>query len=65
MDYDGEKDAKVQKTKFQLEAALGVKFESLLGKMLINVKHFVFFCVGRNRLRKAQQLGRMMRGGCR
>jgi hypothetical protein len=30
--------------KFQLEAALGAKFESLFGKMMINVKYFVFFC---------------------
>jgi hypothetical protein len=36
MDCDGDEDAKAQNTEFPLEAALDVKFESLLGKMLIS-----------------------------
>ena len=47
MDGDGrddDDDTKIQNTKSQEVAALGAKFESLFGKMLSIVKHFVFFC---------------------
>ncbi len=39
MDGDADDDAKVQNAISQLEAALGAKFECLLGKMLTNVKY--------------------------
>jgi hypothetical protein len=50
MDYDGDEDAKVQNTKSHIEAALGAKFESLLGKMLIksNISRCEGSLVGNN-----------------
>ncbi len=42
MDSDGDNDARVQKTKSQIEAALGAQFETLIQKMLLHVRYFVF-----------------------